>query len=138
MLCDAATVREGLLHIVGGRVAEIRANSFPTRVASLAVALRLVFDREDAERAHTVIVTVRREGGELLPGQGRIEFTVQQPPELRDQEAAIAVPFVLNGVGLDEEGTFLVEISYDDEPLIQLPLRAAVAEAVSPQPTPIG
>lgn len=65
ILCDSATVREGLLHILGGGLTRLWRSSYP---AQLPAALAMVISPETSElnEDHQLVVKVMDEDGKEL------------------------------------------------------------------------
>ncbi|QTU64235.1 hypothetical protein [Streptomyces scabiei] len=89
-LCDRATIREGLLHILGAGVTQCSLASLPSAPdLDLAVLIRAENLNELAGR-HTLTTTVTHEGGALL---GRIEMIWESPQiEPSDETAKAPCP----------------------------------------------
>jgi Family of unknown function (DUF6941) len=79
LLCDAATVREGLLHILGGGITRISREEYPADL-SLTLALRIMVHPTEAEHAHEIQIIVQGEDGEHVV-EVRAQVEAQQIPE---------------------------------------------------------
>jgi hypothetical protein len=105
-ICDAVTVREGLLHVLGAGIASLTRREFP---APLAVSLALVLSAEDAG-TYDVSVDVKLEGSDAVIGNvtGPIVATASSPPG-----DGVVVPFPAGfaGVRVPGPGKYLFEIS---------------------------
>jgi hypothetical protein len=53
VLCDAASVREGLLHLLGAGVTEIAVRGFPARLP-VTFAFRVVLESREIRESHTL------------------------------------------------------------------------------------
>jgi hypothetical protein len=114
LLCDAVTVREGLLHILGGGVTRINRPSFPAPLGT-ALALRVMVHPTEADRTHVLTVYLLAEdGGEQL-AEVRIEFGLNDPSALDlGEEASLALPIGLHNVAVPSEGSYNFELLIDD------------------------
>jgi hypothetical protein len=111
LLCDAATVREGLLHILGGGISTMSRPTFP---AALGAQLAIMIHQHPTElaRGHTLDVIVQTEDGERV---ANASVSWQTPPELQRQLREVAQPVVLPlaMVGVPRVGAYSVEILID-------------------------
>ena len=103
-LCDAATVREGLLHVLGGGITRIWRDRYP---AELLCSLALLVSMAPAEgdREHSLSVQIAAQDGEQVasidalfrstPGPGRIPGEdLHMPQVLNMHQVAIPSPGV--------------------------------------------
>ncbi len=112
LLCDAATMREGLLHMLGGPISRIWRPQLP---APLGVALAVIVGMDDAERAepHEIQVTVRNETKLLVSAMGALQVASLnanvEPGEI------VMAPFAmaLHSAGTDGYGRHSVHLSLD-------------------------
>jgi hypothetical protein len=118
LLCDAVTVRESLLHILGGGVSYVTFPRYPAPV-NLDVAVRVVFEPEDLSerRDHRLEGRLSAERGQLA------HQTFDFATDPGDMEAALALPLSV-GVMLPAAGHYRFELILDGEPLASLPLEA--------------
>lgn len=132
MLCDAATVREGLLHILGGGIMRLNRSSFPAHLAA-ALALQISLHPTEAGVAHRAEAIIQGEdgsqiakataqfqvgGGDLAPGE---EYT-----------APIVIPMML--VEIPAVGGYSMEILIDGEHRTSLPFRAILMPPAAAPP----
>lgn len=114
LLCDAATVREGLLHVLGGGITRLNRPQFPAPM-NTTLALGLAVHRTEAEREHQVEIIVQSEDGNRIAEVGA-GFQVGATPEsdLRPGER-LNVPLVvpLIPVGLPVVGGYSIEVLID-------------------------
>jgi hypothetical protein len=112
LLCDAATVREGLLHMLGGGLNMLRRNSFP---APMAVSLVCVpeLDRDDLGQPHKLEVTVRPAQGDDVFGRVEANWEVAGPPSDEGLSTYLPIILPLERVGLPEPGYYRVDIQLD-------------------------
>jgi hypothetical protein len=65
MLCDAATVREGLLHILGGGITQTVRPEFPSPLG-ISLALRVLAHPTETAHPHKLEVILQDEDGERI------------------------------------------------------------------------
>jgi hypothetical protein len=92
LLCDAATVREGLLHVLGGGVTRAGRAQYPSPLG-LTLALRILVHPTEAERPHNLDIRLQGEDGQPVAAVG-VEFGVSDPGAVEPGEQ-ISVPFPL-------------------------------------------
>lgn len=90
ILCDSATVREGLLHVLGGGVTRLWRSQLP---APLGVTLAVITNLGEADfgRPHEVRILVANSLGDVAQGVGA--FQSERPEKLEPGELQVA-PFV--------------------------------------------
>jgi hypothetical protein len=112
-LCDAATVREGLLHVLGGGVTRLWRDEFPAPM-NVAIALLLELDRSELGRPHQLEMAVMDEdGGSVATVQGGFQFPPQ--PSLEFGENAV-IPFTvpLHEAAVPKVGPYSISIHIDN------------------------
>jgi len=125
LLCDAATVREGLLHILGGCVNRLVRQQFPAPMGT-SLGLALAVHRTEAQTDHQVQIVVQMEDGQRIAEVGA-GFQVGEPAEgqLRPGEqinVPLAVP--LGPVGLPAAGGYSIEVLIDGVHKVSVPFWA--------------
>lgn len=135
-LCDYASVREGLLHILGGGITRVWRDEFP---APLGVGLAVVFElhRMELGRPHEVQIEIRdADGGSLAEIRGG--FGADATPAMQPHEKAL-VPFTigLHGLAVQKHGDYEATIAVDGQfkRAIQFSVRP-VGEKGGPAPAP--
>jgi hypothetical protein len=113
LLCDAATVREGLLHVLGGGVTRVTRQEFPARLG-LTLALRILVHPTEANRQHNLEVLLQGADGEPVV-QVQAEFGLNDPGDLQPgEEASLPIPLTLPPeVRLPSPGTYSFELLID-------------------------
>ena len=121
MVCDAVTVRDGLLHILGGGIGRVPRLGFPAGLGN-DMALRLVLAPDDVQGQHTIeIRVVTRDGAVASTVTG--EFTAGIPDGRPvDDDVSLNIPVSLRQVVLPGPDRYEIEIVVDDQPLTRLPL----------------
>lgn len=136
LLCDAATIREGLLHVLGAGVTRIHRPNFPAPL-DLRLAIMLTLQRSEASERHRLKVILQDQDGQVgaqLDG----EFGVTMKPGTKPGEA-LAIPMVLDlgGVLIPKAGVYSFELLVDSQQMRALPFTAVVAAMPLPgQPPP--
>jgi len=132
LLCDAATVREGLLHILGGGVTRAGRDSFPAPLG-LTLALRILIHPTETDRPHQLDLRLQGADGNLVAAVG-IEFGVRDAGDLEPQEqASLALPIALPpDVALPAPGLYSFELLIDGIHQATVPFRAVQTEAAPP------
>lgn len=113
-LCDAATVREGLLHVLGGGITRVGRPRYPAPLG-LVLAGILKLRPAEAEEKHRIRVLVHDIDGAKM-GEISGEFGVAAGPGLQPGEH-LAMPIVLpmQGVPIAKPGTYSIEILLDGQ-----------------------
>lgn len=110
LLCDAASVREGLLFVMGGGITRLWRENFP---APMAVELAVVLELRQSElsRPHEIEVIVQGEDGGRV---AHVKGGVQAAGDLEFGETLL-VPIILSlrDAGLPREGRYDIEIAVD-------------------------
>jgi len=113
LLCDSVTVREGLLHILGGGITRINRPTFPAPLGA-ALALRVMVHPTEANRTHELTAYLLDQDGAQL-AEVRIEFGLNDPSVLDvGEEASLALPIGLHNVAIPGEGSYSFELLIDD------------------------
>ena len=111
ILCDSATVREGLLHLLGGPINRLWRPNLP---APLGVALAAIVEIEQSELdvPHEIRATISNDLGVLAEVAGG--FQVGRPPRMETNELGYA-PFVmpLQGVVTNAYGRHVLTLTVD-------------------------
>ncbi|MGD0746747.1 MAG: hypothetical protein ABSB68_02925 [Acidimicrobiales bacterium] len=112
-ICDAATVREGLLHVLGGAITRLWR---PTMPAPLGVTFAMVLSISENELdiPHQLLFTVNGPDGVI--GSGMSGFLAPRPDRLEEGEDVLApvvfpIPLLTNAYGRHSIG-----VSIDNEP----------------------
>lgn len=113
-LCDYASVREGLLHILGGGITRIWRDEFPS---PLGVGLAVMFElhRMELGRPHEVAIEIRDEDGASL-AEIRGGFGADSIPAIGPHEK-ILVPLAigLHGLQVQKHGDYEATIAVDGQ-----------------------
>jgi hypothetical protein len=136
LLCDAATVREGLLHVLGGGITRLLRAQYP---APLGLTLALVLELTPGEsgRLHDLEIAVIDSDGHRMAG-----FTAgfQSNPKAElvpGEPIAVALTFNLNNVVLPQSGGYSAEILIDGRSDRSLSFQA-LEQQLQAMPSPEG
>ena len=115
MLCDYATVREGLLHILGGGINRLWREEYP---AALGVTLGLLFEVHPTEMdsEHTLgVVMIDADGKEI--GSVTADFQIAADPDKGRPGETLVLPLVvpLHQVIIPQHGAYSVEVLIDGQ-----------------------
>lgn len=111
LLCDYASVRENLLHVVAGGITRLYRDEFPS---PLNISLALIFEVHQMEfgAPHELAVRIMGEdGGEIVALQGGFQ-TGAESLEI-GEELLVPVALDFRNAGLPGPGAYTVEISVD-------------------------
>lgn len=135
LLCDAATIRDGLLHILGGGVTNlVRPEPYPTALQA-ALALRISVDRNELNDQHSCQVLVQSGAGELV-AKVQLEFALSDEPTSArpGEELYLPIAIPLQGVGVPSPGDYRIDILLDGEQTRSLLFTVENLEARPPGP----
>lgn len=91
-LCDAATVREKLLHVLGGGITRLWKTQFPAQM-DVSLALMLTLTQSEAIESHRLKVVVMDADGKIID-QTEARFEVKPGADVIPGEK-LAVPIVM-------------------------------------------
>lgn len=136
-LCDSASVREGLLNVLGAGISSVALSSFPAPLP-LTFAFRVVLETRELRPRYTVQLDLLKAPQETEQGRVEVVFEVApdapQPPEEAAIAAPIPVPFSVTG-----PGRYLVRATFNNQTLGNFPLRVSSAGGPpAEQPLPEG
>jgi hypothetical protein len=113
LLCDAATVREGLLHVLGAGITRLHRTEYPAPM-QVTLAAQVVLTPIEVEHPHDVTATVQTEDGEVVvQATGHLEAGPPNP--LLEPGESVILPLVMNldAVMLHRPGGYSIELSVD-------------------------
>jgi hypothetical protein len=125
LLCDAATVREGLLHVLGGGVTRLNRPAYPAPIAPLTLAMRILMHPTEADRQHQLDVRLHgADGEEIAKVEG--QFGIGDPGDTEPgEELSIALPLGMPPqIALPRAGRYSFEILIDGEHRATVPFIA--------------
>lgn len=124
LLCDAATVREGLLHILGGGITRLHRSEFPAPMQVTLVA-QVVLTPTEIQFGHDVVAMIQTEDGDLVvQANGHLE--AGEPNPLLEPGESVILPLVINlgNAVVPVPGGYSIEISVDEVHQTSLTFRA--------------
>ncbi|MEV5747158.1 hypothetical protein AB0L00_05015 [Actinoallomurus sp. NPDC052308] len=129
LLCDRATIREGLLHILGGGATLLGRPNLP---AALDVDLALLLQPDDPEEVlgdHRIGITVAPEGGSTV---AQVEFALMAASldPFPDPMPNLPISVPLRNVAVSAYGRYIARVVYDQTVLNEL--RFSVDKQTSP------
>lgn len=128
ILCDAASIREGLLHVLGGGITVLGRESYPAPLsASLALLFELTEVRSEGE-IHDVHIRAHRigdDGRSLFELHTRLQI---EPGSTSDMIQSVPLLFNLTNAGLPEPGSYEIEVSVDNVTSTSVRFNAALAD----------
>jgi len=112
VLCDRATVREGLLHILGAGIATLGRPSLPGPMeVDLALLLR-PSEIGEITGSHEVSVCVRSDDG-TIAAQSKLGFAITPLEPTPDPLPSLPFSVGLRNVVLTAYGHYTVQVDYD-------------------------
>ncbi len=114
LACDAAVVREGLLHILSAPITRIWRSSLPAPLG-ISLALILCLEEDELEVPHQIDVRIEGPGGPLGTATGA--FQANRPPRMEAGET-LFVPSVvpLHKAATNAYGRHTISFAIDTEP----------------------
>lgn len=121
-LCDFAADYNGKL-VISGTFDTLAARALPVVHPSCALAMRFCFTQEDVGRHKLSINIINEDGESLDPTNMPIEpeFDVKMPKEIPFNTRNMVMN--LQGLRFSEDGIYSIDIGYDGELMMRLPLR---------------
>jgi Family of unknown function (DUF6941) len=112
-LCDRATVREGLLHILGAGITTLGRPSLP---APMEVDLALLLTPDQVDElvgSHEVSVIVSSDDGTRV-AESKLSFTIGPMDPVPDPLPSVPFSVALRNIILSAYGHYTVQVGYDD------------------------
>lgn len=121
-LCDFAADYNGKL-VISETFDTLAARALPVVHPSCALAMRFCFTQEDVGRHKLSINIINEDGESLDPANMPIEpeFDVKMPKEIPFNTRNMVMN--LQGLRFTEDGIYSIDIGYDGELMMRLPLR---------------
>jgi hypothetical protein len=124
LLCDAVSIREGLLHILGGGITRIWAEQFPTAI-NATLALRVLIQAGEASGPQAINLLVQGPDGEEL-GSFNLDFGVSAPEgATAGTEVPVPLSIPMHQVQLPAPGQYSIEVKVGDTIARSVRLEAA-------------
>jgi hypothetical protein len=127
LLCDAATVREGLLNILSGGITRANRTSYPAPLG-MVLALRIMIHPTEISRPHQLRVLLQDADGRQLAAM-EAEIGIGDPGQIEPgEEASLPLPLGLPPqVALPAPGRYSFEILIDGTHQATVPFTATLA-----------
>ena len=128
LLCDHATVRDGLLHLLGGGITRVTKTRYPTELG-IFLAMILTLTPSEGEEKHRVRVNiVGMDGQQIAEVNG--ELGVKDHPNREPGEGyVVPLPLSLASIPIPAPGTYAVNILIDGRQLRSLDFVASESAA---------
>jgi hypothetical protein len=128
LLCDAATVREGLLHVLGGGITRANRPEFPAPLGMM-LALRILVHPTEVDRPHELRIQLQGADGEQLALM-QAQFQTGDISNLNPgEEASLPLPIgPPPNVLLAQPGLYSFEILIDGIHQVSIPFTATLIE----------
>ncbi len=113
LLCDAATVREGLLHVLGAGITRLHRAEYPAPM-QVTLAAQIVLTPVEVEFPHHMTATIQTEDGEVvIQATGHLEAGPPNP--MLEPGESVILPIVMNfsNVMLNRPGGYSIELEVD-------------------------
>ena len=120
MLCDAASVREGLLNVLSAGVTTLSVQDLPSNLP-LIFAVRLVLEPREVKSSHTIRVELSTDQDATI---ATLEVLFQVADKLPPtEEVALSAPVSLAPFQISHGGRYLLKASFDERVLGTYPLK---------------
>lgn len=124
LVCDAATVREGLLHILGGGITQLVRPEYPAELG-VTLALRIMVHPTEMDHPHDLEIVLQDDDGQQIT---KVELHVEVGEHAdvpAGDEGEIIVPWNFPGrPQIPHVGRYSFEILIDGNHQLSVPLRA--------------
>ncbi|MEX2268360.1 MAG: hypothetical protein WEA75_06725 [Acidimicrobiia bacterium] len=126
-MCDAVTVREGLLHILGGGITRMSRPEYPAQLG-VALALRVMVHPTEANAPHVVEAILLAQDGDEI-GRARIDFELSENATeglTPGEELSVMLPIPLQQFPIPSADAYSFELLIDGIHQTSVPFTAAV------------
>jgi hypothetical protein len=135
LLCDAATVREDLLHILGGGLGQLWPDTYPGPLG-VDLALLLTLQPSEATGDHELRVLIRdTDGKEIALLEATFSIGPQAMPIPAGEMLRAPIAIQLRTVPIPAPGLYSIELLVDKQHRRSLPFQAMPAGERPPQQT---
>lgn len=134
LLCESATVKDGLLYILGGGIVRTGRPSFPSPL-KMTLAVRVMMHRTEADKPHTLEVKLQdADGGDVV--NVKVEFGVSDPDRIPPgDEVAVPIPWDFpKGPMLPHPGDYSFELLIDGHHQRAVPFTAVLEQGAQDEP----
>lgn len=121
LLCDAASLRENLVHILGGGITQIVRPDYPAPLAcDIAITIYVGADDIDGPFPLSAVCADPKTGEDLFGFE--VIINVSPEPTHGPQSVSIVIPF--SGMGIPEPGQYWIKVSANGAELGSVPFTA--------------
>jgi len=132
VLCDAASLREGLLNILGAGISQVAFHDFPAPLP-ITFAFRAVLETRELHEQHALhLELINMYEQERIEAAADLVFYVGPERQQLTEEAALAAPVPLSALVIQRPGRYLIRASFDTHILAMFPLRVNAVEPAQP------
>lgn len=129
-LCDFASVRDGLLSIIGGGITRLWRSGYPAPL-HLCVALVVQLEPDELGRPHEFAVTlIDADGNSVVEALGGLNIVTADREDGENVSAPLALD--LRNVLLPKDGSYWAEVSLDGKRVRSLPFWANTGAGPNP------
>jgi hypothetical protein len=122
VLCDAASLREGLLHLLGAGITDVIVPSVDGGLP-VTFAFRAVLESRELRSTHTLHLELTDSASGDAVAAVEVNFVRTEDTESGALEAGLAAPVPLQMFQVPRPGLYLLEATLDQRRLATLPLR---------------
>src|SRR6266705_1084372 len=122
MLADGAHLADGKLYILGGQWDRLVVAKFPAQHPSMAVALVIKVDYDEAPAPHALNVSLMLDGKPMGPSAAGQMTTGHAPGLARGAPAFVSLVLPFSNVTFEAPGRYEWVITIDGEPKGQIPI----------------
>ncbi len=122
LLCDAATVRENVMHILGGGITQLTRPDYPAPLAADVALVLYVDGTPGTEVQHKVKGACYLSDRTDSVFEFEIDLVTQLVDGLGAQSVSIVIP--ASGFGIPEAGRYEIRLTVDDILLGSIPFSA--------------
>jgi hypothetical protein len=128
LLCDAVTVREGLLHMLGGGVTRVHRRGYPAALSPLSLAVRILVHPTEIDRTHQLEVRLQDADGKEV-AKVDVQFGVADPGSVEPgEELSVPLPLTMpSQIALPHAGRYSFEFLIDGIHQLSVPFSATLS-----------
>lgn len=115
MLSDHATVREGLLHVLGGGINQLIRDPLPAPLGAMLALMLQPDSLDDLLETHNLEVTIKHSRAEGDDQVAKAVMTLRNSAPAPGALTPVAVVVPLQGVPITQTGTHDITVSLDGE-----------------------
>lgn len=138
LLADHATVREGLLHVLGGGITRLARDPLPGRLDVMLALMTRANDVDDLMAGHNLEVTITESSPDDTRRIAKAVMDLGPPPGPINPGPNLQVPVVvpLQAVPVPRTGLYVISVSLDGEDVGSYEFEVVKIADFSVVPTP--